>query len=110
MIMHDTIHGKQYTKTLTDEQWATIRNWHLEKDLYFHTDGKVQAILFEQDCIQVFTFRSDGSLLVEERDFTNQGWSEMEYKASGKLRSYRDLDEHDVEHDTHGNKWYGRRD
>lgn len=84
MIIHDTIHGKQYTQTLTPEQEATIKYWHFENDLYFHTDGKVQAILFEQDLVQVFNFYPDGSLLVEERDFDSHGgWSEMKYSSLG---------------------------
>lgn len=108
MITHDTIHGKQFTQTLTEAQEATIQSWHLEKEISFHVDGSVRAILFEDNVVQTFTFYRDGSLLVEERDLANGGWSQLQYNSAGTLKTYSDFDKHDVEHDTYGNKWYGR--
>jgi len=81
MIEHDTIHGMQYTATLTDAQFKTIMRLGLKDDLSFHIGGMVSAIQFEQYEVTAYTFRKDGSYVIERRDFDNDGWDTEEFEA-----------------------------
>lgn len=63
----------EYGFYLTDEQRCAARDVCLD-NVYFGSDGSVIGIKFDDYDIEVFTFRKDGGIVKEVRDFEG-GWT-----------------------------------
>lgn len=81
MITHQTIHGNQITFTLTDEQMKALKHWGFEEQFQIHADGTVSVVLYRDHNIEVYTFRKNGDVILEERDFMSDGWETYNYGA-----------------------------
>jgi hypothetical protein len=65
---------EKYEFDLTVAQRCAIRDACIDtKNVFFCADGMVTGIKFEDYDIEVFTFRKDGSIVKEVRDFSD-GW------------------------------------
>lgn len=74
--------SNQYVFELTDEQTKAIKYWTTLDQIQFHADGLVSWIEWRDYDVRVFTFRKDGTVVLEERDF-NEGWSTYTFDAEG---------------------------
>lgn len=72
--------SKQFVFELTDEQEKAIKEWTTLDEIQFHADGMVSWIEWRDYDVRVFTFRKDGSVVLEERDFSD-GWSTYKFDA-----------------------------
>lgn len=63
---------EEYAFYLTGAQRCAVRDVSLD-NVYFGTDGMIVGIKFQDYDIEVFTFRKDGSIVKEVRDFSD-GW------------------------------------
>lgn len=65
---------------LTDEQRHAIVTTGIGMNqLQFSADGMVSAIKFGDYDVSFYTFRKDGSYVVETRDFASDGWETATY-------------------------------
>lgn len=70
--------SKQFVFELTDEQVTAIKGICTLDDITFHADGMVSYINWEDHDVKVWTFRKDGSYVLEERDFYD-GWETYQF-------------------------------
>lgn len=67
---------KEYAFYLTDAQRWAIRDASVDdNNVHFCADGMVTGIKFQDHDIEVFTFRKDGTVVKEVRDFFSDGWT-----------------------------------
>ncbi len=74
--------SNQYVFELTDEQTKAIKHWTTLDQIQFHADGLVSWTEWCFWYVRVVTFRKDGSVVLEERDFA-EGWSTYTFDAEG---------------------------
>lgn len=70
--------SRQYVFELTEEQLTTIKSICTLDDITFHTNGMVSYINWGDYDVKVWTFRKDGSYVLEERDFSD-GWETYQF-------------------------------
>ena len=69
--------NSEYGFYLTDAQQNAIRDVSVDKsELHFSATGSVVGIVFDEYDVTTYTFRKDGGIVKETRDFTgNDGWT-----------------------------------
>lgn len=73
--------SKQFIFELTDKQEKTIKEWTTLDQLSFDASGLVFWIEWRDYDVRVITFRKDGSVVLEERDFSD-GWTTYNFDAN----------------------------
>lgn len=74
----------QHVFELTEAQEKAIKRICNISDITFHVDGYVSYINWGDNDVKVWTFRKDGSYVLEERDFFD-GWSTYNFDAEEEL-------------------------
>lgn len=77
--------SNQHVFELTDEQVKAIEHWTTIQDVSFRKDGTVYWADWRDHDVRVFTFRTDGSVILEERDFFSDGWETYTFDTEGEL-------------------------
>lgn len=72
--------SKQFVFELTDEQEKAIKEWTTLDEISISVNGLVFWANWGDYDVKVYTFRKDGSVVLEERDFSD-GWSTYEFDA-----------------------------
>ena len=75
--------SRQYVFEITDEQEKAIKEWTTLDQISFHADGLVVWANWRDYDVQVLTFRKDGSVVLEEREFYD-GWNTYTFDAEGE--------------------------
>lgn len=78
---------------LTDEQKFAMRDVSIDlAELHFSATGSVIGIVWGEYDVTTYTFRKDGGIVKETRDFTgNDGWDTDYRDANGKWMSEVEL-------------------
>jgi len=67
--------NKKHSFELTSEQVSAIHDVGVSSvDVSFTTSGMVNATVFEDSGIICYTFRKDGGIVKEVRNFFDDGW------------------------------------
>lgn len=72
--------SRQFVFELTDEQEKAIKEWTTLDEISISANGLVFWANWGDYDVKVYTFRKDGSVVLEERDFSD-GWSTYEFDA-----------------------------
>jgi hypothetical protein len=74
--------SKQAIFELTDEQVKSIQEWTTLDEISYGADGTVFWANWGEYDVKAYTFRKDGSVVLEERDFS-EGWRTYEFDYKG---------------------------
>ena len=76
--------SRQAVFELTDEQVKSIREWTTLEEISYRADNLVCWYEFREYDVRVFTFRPNGDVVLEEREFHGEGWDTYTFEYKGE--------------------------